>query len=483
MEIIGQKTGNSKSEYDKTSKEVAFNSFPHFFFYHFSVGVNRVDGFDFTPDHLKDYCLRLQYNKRTATKAPRFHLKSTVTEGFIAWKLWRMERVWNEWDYMSYTEELGEYHTKRLKRYISNMPEIYEGFQSLSSSESIIYYRLADRRFYCTPAGVISFKRGRHPTGMICDDVLKDPSVKLDTSQLEKIARAYHEEVENMPREDLHLVGTPQDQEDLFYQVEQDPKYNCRTYTAEKDPTKKIALWEKNPRYNWESLMQMKAKSIKTYMKEMLCMPVRATEAFISLDQYNAMVNSRLKNHDIIRKFKMKENRTVLGGFDIGKKTHPSHLAVFAVVRALVADKIDGVIVLSWKDVLVQIHSKFMDGWDYIDQIDYLKKAINHFKIDKLFYDNTRAEFESHAEAGSLPAEMEGISFTVKEKNTLATEMDIAITQHLLQLVVDDRQKKQILSVDCDLNAPQTKEGHGDAFMSVALAVKAWREASAILCS
>ena len=100
------------------------------------------------------------------------------------------------------------------------------------------------------------------------------------------------------------------------------------------------------------------------------------------------MINSRLKNRDIIRAFKLKKGRTVIAGFDIGKKTHPSHLAVFGVVKALVREKVDDKESLVWKDVLVQLCSKYMDGWDYTDQIEYLKKAIFHFKIDKLFYDN-----------------------------------------------------------------------------------------------
>lgn len=395
-----------------------------------------------------------------------------------------MERVWNEWDYMSYTADLGEYHTKRMKRYILEMPEIFEGFKSLSDAESILYYQHGNRKFICAPCGILSFKRGRHPTGMICDDILKDPAVKLDFSQLKKVERSYMEEIENMPREDLHLVGTPQDQEDLFYQLEKDPKYDCMTYTAEKDPSKKIALWEANPNFNWEQLMKKKAANLKSYLKEFMCMPVRSTDAFVSLEQINKIISSRLKNYDFIRPPVLKR-RNVMGGFDIGKKTHPSHFAIFVESRrkykVIRIDKQTGEAKESMEKRLFQIHSKFLDGWDYIDQIDYIKNAIYAFKIDKMYYDNTRSEFESTDEAGNLPGEMEGVTFTVKEKNSMAAEMDIAFTQKIVLLLNDDRQKRQILSVDCDLKAPETEEGHGDAFFSVAMAIKAWRESNSIL--
>jgi len=85
------------------------------------------------------------------------------------------------------------------------------------------------------------------------------------------------------------------------------------------------------------------------------------------------------------------------------------------------------------------------------------------------------------AEQGDLPAEMEGVAFTAKTKFALATELDKAVTNEIVELLPDERQKRQILSVDCDLQAPETNEGHGDAFFSLCLAIKAWADASGIL--
>jgi hypothetical protein len=58
----------------------------------------------------------------------------------------------------------------------------------------------------------------------------------------------------------------------------------------------------------------------------------------------------------------------------------------------------------------------------------------------------------------------------------MATELDAEITAENLQLLNDERQKRQLLSVDCDLKAPSNSEGHGDAFWSLALAVDAWKQ-------
>ena len=45
-----------------------------------------------------------------------------------------------------------------------------------------------------------------------------------------------------------------------------------------------------------------------------------------------------------------------------------------------------------------------------------------------------------------------------------------------LGLLKDDRQKQQILSVNNELKAPETPQGHGDAFFSIAMALLACHE-------
>ena len=197
----------------------------------------------------------------------------------------------------------------------------------------------------------------------------------------------------------------------------------------------------------------------KAFQKEFQCRAVRSLEGFIDPKKYDALTIPRLKNRDIIHPMKL--NEWTYGGFDIGKKQHPSHLWIVAVSR---------------KKSLIQVHSKFMDGWDYVDQLAYLKQAVKNFKIAKMLYDDTRAEFESFMEAGTLPSEMEGLCFTAKNKFSMATEVDSMITSGSIRFLSDKRQRRQILSVDNDLKAVATEEGHGDCFFSLCLAVRAYRE-------
>jgi len=419
--------------------------------------IKKIEGKVISPLHLLDILIRFEDYKRTSTIAPRYHLKSTIFYGYLAWKLFRMEQIWNEWIYMSYTQDLAAYHTKRLKRYIDVLPQFFGQHQNLTDSESILYYKKDGRHFYCEPTGVLTFQRGKHPTGMLLDDILKDPQVKLDISQLIKIEKTFLEEIEQMPKEELHLVGTPQDQEDLFSKLETLSGWNCKRYDAIVDETKGIALWENNPNFCYKALMERKARiGDKAFMKEFRCMPVRGVEGFLNMITLDRIIKPRLKNYTLTHKPNLRE--FAYAGFDIGKKTHPSHLCVLGKDR---------------KGRLIQLHSKWMDGWDYIDQLAYIKEIIKNFRIARLEYDDTRAEFEGFREKGELPGGMCGLAFTAKNKFTMATDLDRLITQDKIVLLNDTRQRRQLLNVDNDLKAVETDEGHGDCFFSLCLAVKA----------
>jgi len=383
-----------------------------------------------------------------------------------------MENVYNEYLFMSYRSDLAGYHLKRLKRYIEALPECYEGYHNNTQSEQTISYDFQGKDFVCEPEGVLAFKRGKHPKELLADDILRDPDNYIDLSSLEKIKKIYFEEVEQMPKDKLHVVGTPQDREDLFNALAQTPTYDVRTYPTPVNLETHEVVWKEM--YPWERLEQIRLTiGDKAFNKEFRCMPVRSTEAFVSIDKLDKIINPNLHNYDLIEPIDLK-GANVVGGFDIGKKTHPSHLSVFRELKIEEGGKVI-------KRKLIQIHSKFMDGWEYQDQIEYLRQAIKHFNICKLDYDNSRSEFEECAERGELPEQMEPVSFGAKANFTMAVELDKAITNFELELLDDGRQKRQILSLDCDLRAPTTVEGHGDSFWSLCLVLKAYKESSGIL--
>lgn len=360
---------------------------------------------------------------------------------------------------MAYVQDLAGHHLKKLKLYINELPEYFGNFEEKTDAESILHYKHKGSEFLCEPTGIQAFKRGRHPKGLICDDILKDPEVKLDISQLLKLSKIFREQVISMPIRELHVFGTPQDQQDLFSELEQIPGWNCRRYPAIINEIKKTVLWPEVWSYGRLSQRRSEIRE-KAFNKEFLCRPVRSEEGYFTIQELDTIIRGRLKNYGYSRKFKT--NKYCYGGLDIGKKRHPSHISILAEDR---------------RGKLVQISSIWLDGRDYTEQLEICKWLVENYPIQSFRYDDTRAEFEGFAERGELPAQMEGITFTLKKKFEMAATFEKELKKENMLLINDERQKRQILNVDNDLKSMGTDEGHGDAFWSNALAVDAARGA------
>jgi len=419
--------------------------------------------------HLVEWCYRLQRFSKTSTVAPRKHLKTTTVLGYIAWNLYNLEFIEGSYDeflFLSYKQDLGAYHLRRLKRYIEALPEYFGDFRDLTQAETILRYAKNGKEFICEPEGILSFKRGRHPRVVVCDDILRDPENRLNIQQIRKVTEIFLQQVMSLPKEggEIHLVGTPQDENDLFKVLEGLGDFNCKRYRAIKNYATREALWPEA--FPFERLIQIREKEIgaKVFECEYQCQPVRLEESYFKQEEIDEVICPRLRNYDIGHPPRL--NEYCYAGFDIGKKAHPSHLAVFGVDR---------------KGRLVQVHSKWMDGWNYTDQLEYLKMAIEQFRIAKLYYDATRAEFEGFCEAGELPAEMEGLNFTLKLKHKIAAEFEKAVSSGNILLLPDERQKRQVLNVDNELKSMETPEGHGDSFWSICMAIQAFKTGQARL--
>ncbi len=102
---------------------------------------------------------------------------------------------------------------------------------------------------------------------------------------------------------------------------------------------------------------------------------------------------------------------TNIGGFDIGKKSNPSHCSVFSIFK----DNDD--------ETLVQLHQKFLDGWDYTKQISYIQMVVEYFNISKMYVDNTRGEFEDR----SLPRQCVPITLSSSDGPRSKGKMKMAI--------------------------------------------------------
>jgi hypothetical protein len=324
--------------------------------------------------------------------------------------------------------------------------------------------------------GLMSFKRGIHCDGVYVDDPLQDPDNTLILTKIEKINKIIKTQILDMPKKGAFckIVGTPQTTADFFFDDEMKRKFAMIIQPAEKDPVNKISLWPEH--MDWNELQQRKAiRGNKIYNQEYLCSPVYSENSFFTEDEINKVVNTDLSNRSIFDIIKGPENYDTIGGWDLGKKRHPAHFSVFQVRE------------INGKRKAIQIHQAFFDRWDYAGmddeqfnpdkptQLSYIKQAITAFRIDKIFTDNTRGELTTLQERGELPPQLDLVSFTSKEKYSMATEFEKGVNQEFIELQNDGRMLRQILVVTNDLQAVETHEGHGDSFWSIAMCFKGIR--------
>lgn len=428
-----------------------------------SQSTEILKGGQFTGgDHVEKICRYLQGNKLTMRVSAKDHFKSLSFYFHIMWKIWRMQFGYGgrEIQYFSYGGTMAAYHTAKIKQAIECNPYFANIVDLKPRAEGVLSYQWNNNapKTSVTPRGLLEFKRGIHCDDVYVDDPFQDPENKLVPTKISKINEVMKTQIVDMYQQELHIAGTAQTPHDFFFDPEFAHRFTTLIEPAIVNEQEKKVLWEEWMSYE-ELMSKKRERGEKVFNQEYMCSPVYAEHSFITPDRYDACVNRDNKNWSFID-WENEEHPDYdrVGGFDIGKKSHPSHFVVFE--KNLQTDR--------W----VQIHSKWMDGWDYTDQIDYLQQAIRTFGIYEVNYDSTRGEFEAMDEKGQLPAEMTGVPFTHKSKHSMATQIDKALSDGNVELLSDVRQRSQCLMVTNDLQAPSTPEGHGDSFWSLGLALR-----------
>ena len=371
-----------------------------------------------------EYCLEEGLNY--CAILPRFHFKSTVLgHAFSVWSLLKAKRD-SAVLYLSYSDGMARYHISEINKAIRH-------------------------------GGLFSFKRGMHVNGaLIADDVLRDPENPLNMSQITKVEDHFLTESMFIPLKGVPIIvlGTPMMPGDLLTKLQEDDRFFSRVLPAlDPTPERRVLMPEL---YNEEWLLQQQKARPKSFASEFLLQPHFNTESYFDEADISKCEDESLRNLNAYRKYNKPENARLYAGFDVGKKRHPSHLVIF---------KKEG-------EYITQLHQSWLDGWNYTAQIEYLNEVMDNYDIEKDYIDNTRGELEVRGlDSGWWP-----MSFTLKSKNTMAQIMEEYVHSGRLKLFRDSRQTSQILSVNNELKAPETPQGHGDAFFSIAMALLACHE-------
>ena len=252
--------------------------------------------------HTDRWAYELQHNRLTARLCSRKHLKSTTFYSHNMWKLWKSQKESFEGLYISYNEDMAGYHTGNAKKLVRRNP-FFEDVYEMSNAATILDYSWQSDgkyRFSVVPAGVLGFKRGRHPRIVYCDDILADPRNPLNTGTVDAITNTFFEDVMSLPQEggELHLAGTPQTENDLFFQIQKRGRVKSENnpggFLWRREPAvvnwvEKKVVWKEL--FGFERLMEIRDEILeKAFNKEYMCSPISAENAYFKRSDLEELV-------------------------------------------------------------------------------------------------------------------------------------------------------------------------------------------------
>jgi hypothetical protein len=456
-----------KKELDRRLVEArAINDFPYFVNHVFAASFDQFVG----GAYIDQVSTFLGINKRTARVGARDHFKSTSLYARFMWHLFRTRTSNFEAHYFSYGQDMSGYHIEKIKKLIIPNP-YYALCRDLKATADSVGAWTWDGEHTVTldPKSLLSFKRGIHPEWIAVDDPFQDPENKLEPTTILKINDVFKKQILDMPKVggELHVVGTAQTPQDFFFDATVMRRFSVSVEPAIVSEAKRIARWPEHMDFD-ELTERREERGHKVFAQEYLCSPVYTEDAWLEEEELQACVDPSLTNYN---PFKLPEgvvfDGDITAGWDLGKKRHPSHLAVFETK--------DG--------ASRQLHSKWMEGWDYTNrsgeydpqhptQVEYVKEALKAFGIDLLQYDATRGELDTLKDAKKLPDQFEGVVFTKKRMVSMATTLSDRVTHGSVRLLDDPRQTNQMLAVNNNLQAVESPQGHGDSFWSIAMGLK-----------
>lgn len=434
----------------------------------------------------------MQSSPKTCYVGPRNHFKSTGIYAHFLWQVWRKRfNAMEEFDwatgsstleahFFSYKQQSAAYHIGVGGDSMCQLIERNPWFDTLEDLKPTAETKGkwtwdGEHDISIEPHGMLSHTRGLHCDLVYVDDPYQDPENELKPTEILKINYIYKTVIAEIPTHEddqIHIVTTPQTKEDFTFDSTLMEEFNHEVIPAIQDHSTEEVLWPEWMSYD-DLMRKKREKGEKLFNQEFMCEPKSSEVGFFKEEDLSQIIQPGLQ--DVAEQTRLTGEHVAPGavqayvaGLDIGKKRHPSHLAVFGVTLDNTTEADDGGHRVAR---LIQVHSRWMDQWDYTRQVDYCQKVIDYFGISGLLYDDTRGEFESLKEMGRLPDEMSGVALSGKTKDKMATYLDTYASDNRVMLLPDDRQRRQILAVTNDLDAVESSDGHGESFYSVALAV------------
>jgi len=246
-----------------------------------------------------DKLLLQRSNRNLLAALPRYHLKSTILgEGLASY---RLLTAFGYGLYLSYKSELAWYHLGNIKEAIRINPIISKYMVDLSpQSDKMIKYRIGSRRMEIEGSGILSMERGKHTDSiMIVDDVQGDIENPMVLNELDKVKRIFNASVMQIPNLGCPTVvfGTAMDYTDLLYTLKDNPNFTSIWLPAINPTPDREILWPE--RFSKEILEERKATiGWKAFSTEFLLTPLSSSEAYLTREQLEPIINKNIKNYE-----------------------------------------------------------------------------------------------------------------------------------------------------------------------------------------
>ena len=412
---------------------------------------------------------------------PRGHFKSTIMHGFSVWAILSLPYYVTTVLYLSNKDDSTKKHVEELKKAVFRNPKL-KFLHSLIKEDTLEFeIKLPDGRSKVLDyKSVFQIYRGYHFTGvLIMDDIYADPTDPDSPSQILKINKRYESTIKSIPtrRQSCQiLVGTPISNQDLLAKLPKRSSWNeefYEVYSKEPGTTDETLA----PHLmNKKEATELESDDWISFQSEYRCRPYYDSQSFLTSTDIQNLTNKSLSEEgwDINTPYPKSAGELVVAGVDLGRMRDPTHISIFSAKGKFIR----------------QIFCMYLEQTPYPQQVDYLNRLAEVFQLDSGHIDNTNASLEDIGIDKSIYylinlnkqnkqkyandfAHMVKTSYSTKsiEDHNKEFEYNLEYNPVYLEFLPNQRQLDQIIMVNKELKSPRNKDGHGDAFISNAMAL------------
>ena len=455
----------------------------------FKLFNEEVLGFKF-PDFLYKALFDwiVSGKKFAAIEAPRGHGKTQFfTRNYVSWRAFRESNIKIAISSSSMPQTID---------FMTDIKEFYENKELLQelvptdkskawASQKLFFNNGA--KIFAKPFGPGA--RGTHVNLLVLDDILRDLEVSIEKAK-DVFWDILFPTVQTL-NGDLLLVGTPMDDKDLFFDIENriiEDKEFAKDWFFSKNPAVKLddldnwiePLWSE--RYDLDRLKSIQNNMSKPkFSREYLLTPSSFESSFYDKADF---VNSLSLNHAL--EYEPLDGALHYLGCDFAMSTKARADYSAFITVAVLPGKVEVEFAKDRKEIIqdpIFIRNVFWGkGISYDNQMMTIKDIFRKFNISQAVIDKTNFGFKFYEDL-KMNYNIEGQDFPLAKRNALLTNLRVILEKGRLVIPFKDKDntrniilelKNQLKGFTTDKNSTSilSKAKHDDLVIALAMAVK-----------